>query len=115
VYGDEVKFGIEKLGVVCMYSCLNMLVIVCCSIPKVGPKPSMVLRLWKWFIGWADGFGIVEPLVSGLVCAKLIAQEEEEGLMLVASSFFPSRSSINLRNSSSVLFACLSDTELIID
>jgi hypothetical protein len=38
---------------------------------------------------------------------------EEEGLALVASSFFRSRSSINLRSSSSVFFACLSNAELI--
>jgi hypothetical protein len=38
---------------------------------------------------------------------------EEEGLDLVASSFFLSLSSISLRNSSSVLFACLFNVELI--
>jgi hypothetical protein len=58
--------------VVCVYPCPNMLVIVCCGIPKVGVEPSMVIQLWKWFIGWADGFGSVDPpadvpLVCGLV------------------------------------------------
>jgi hypothetical protein len=45
VYGVEVKFGIEKLDVVCVYHCLNMLAIVCCAIPKVGVEPSMVVWL----------------------------------------------------------------------
>jgi hypothetical protein len=72
VYGVEVKFGIEKLDVVCVYPCLNMLVVVCCDILKVGAKSLMVVQLCKWFIGWADGFGIVAlpadaPLVCGLV------------------------------------------------
>jgi hypothetical protein len=112
VYGAE-EFGIKKLGAVCVYPCLNMLVVVCCDIPKV------VHQLWKWFTGWVDGFGIVTlpadvSLVYGLVCAKLTAQEEE-GLMLLASSFFSSNSSINICNSSSVFFACLSNIELIID
>jgi hypothetical protein len=44
VYGDELKFGTEKLGMVCVDPCLNMLVVVCCGIPKVGAKPSMVVR-----------------------------------------------------------------------
>jgi hypothetical protein len=34
-----------------LYHCLNMLVVVCCGILKIGAKPSMVVRLWKWFIG----------------------------------------------------------------
>jgi hypothetical protein len=51
VYGAEVKFGIEKLGVVHIYPCPNKLVIVCCDLPKVGDEPSMVVRLWKWFTG----------------------------------------------------------------
>jgi hypothetical protein len=43
----------------------------------------MVVQPWKWFIGLADGFGIVAqpidvPLVSGLVWVKLTTQEEEE-------------------------------------
>jgi hypothetical protein len=45
VYGAETGFGIEKLGVACEYPCLNMLAVVCCGIPKVGAKPSMVVRL----------------------------------------------------------------------
>jgi hypothetical protein len=95
----EVKFGIEKLGVVCIYPCPNMLAVVCCGIQKLGAKPSLVVRLWKLFIGWADGFGIKVlltnvPLVRGLVCTKLTMQEEEEGLRLVASSFFPFRYTI---------------------
>jgi hypothetical protein len=45
VNGAEVKFGIEKLGVVCVYSCPNMLAIVCYGIPKVGAQ------MWKWLIG----------------------------------------------------------------
>jgi tRNA-binding EMAP/Myf-like protein len=111
-----------------------MLVVVCCGIPKVGAKSSMVVRLWKWFINWADVLCIVASptdaqLVCGLVCAKLTTQEEEEeeeeeeegeeegggGLMLVASSFLLSHSSINLCNNSQVLFACLTNVELIID
>jgi hypothetical protein len=50
VYGAEVKFGMEKLGAVCVYSCSNMLAIVCYSTPKVGVEPSMMVQLWKWFI-----------------------------------------------------------------
>jgi hypothetical protein len=46
---------------------------------------------------------------------KLTVQEEEEGLTLEVSSFFLSCSSINLRNNLLVLFACLSNIELIID
>jgi hypothetical protein len=95
-----------------------MLDIVYCGIPKVGVELSMVVQLWKWFTGWAEGFGIKVsladgPLVHGLVWVKPTAQVEEEGLALVALSFFLSRSSINLCSSSSVLFACLSNTELI--
>jgi hypothetical protein len=72
VYGVEVKFGIERLGMVCVYPCPNMLAVVCCGTPKVGAEPSMVVRLWKWFIGWAEGLGIEvppddAPLVYGLV------------------------------------------------
>jgi hypothetical protein len=53
----------------------------------------MVIWLWKWFIGWAYGFGILVlpadvPLVWGLVWEKLIAQEEEEELTLKSISFF---------------------------
>jgi hypothetical protein len=55
------------------------------------------------------------PLVCGLVSVKLIAQVEEEGLTLVASSFFPSHSSINLYSSSSVFFTYLSNAESIIN
>jgi hypothetical protein len=44
VYGAELGFGIVKLGAVCIYSCPNMLV-VCCGIPSVGAKLSMVVRL----------------------------------------------------------------------
>jgi hypothetical protein len=52
----------------------------------------MVVRLWKWFISWAEGLGmkvppIDEPLVCGLVSVKLTTQVEEEGLTLVASIF----------------------------
>jgi hypothetical protein len=97
-----------------------MLAVVCYGIPKVGAEPSMEVRLWMWFIGWADLLGIIVPpadvpLVCGLVCAKLIVQEEDEGLIIVASSFLMSHSSINLCNSSSILFACLCNVELIID
>jgi hypothetical protein len=42
-----------------------------------------------------------------------LTTQVEEGLALVASSFFPTCSSINLRSSSSVLFTCLSNAELI--
>jgi hypothetical protein len=45
VYGVEPRFGIEKLGAVCMYPCLNILAVICCGIPKVGVKPSMVVQL----------------------------------------------------------------------
>jgi hypothetical protein len=38
-------FGIKKLGTVCVYPCWNMLVIVCCGIPKVGVEPSIVVRM----------------------------------------------------------------------
>jgi hypothetical protein len=67
----------------------------------------------------AEGLGIEVPLddgplVYGLILVKLIAQVQEEGLTLVASGFFPSCSSINLHNSSSVVFACLSNAKLII-
>jgi hypothetical protein len=83
VYGAKVKFGMEKLGVVYVYPCPNMVAIVCCGIPKIGVEPSVVVRLWKWFTGWADGFNIVVPpidvpLLCGLVWVKLIEQEEEE-------------------------------------
>jgi hypothetical protein len=119
LYGAKVKFGIEKLGVVCIYPCQNMLAIVCCGIPKVGAKPSMVVRLWKWFTDWAKGLGnevspTDAPLVCGLVWVKLTVQAEEE-LTLVVLSFFLSCYSINLCSSSSVLFAHLSNIELIMD
>jgi hypothetical protein len=39
VYGAELKFVIEKLGVVCVYPCPNILVVVCCGISKVGVEP----------------------------------------------------------------------------
>jgi hypothetical protein len=39
VYVAEVKFDIEKLGVVCVYHYPNMLVVLYCGIPKVGAKP----------------------------------------------------------------------------
>jgi hypothetical protein len=69
MYGAEVKFGIEKLGVVYVYLCPNMLVVVCCGTPKVGAEPSMVVRLWKWFTGWAEGLGIEVPFADApLVC-----------------------------------------------
>jgi hypothetical protein len=76
VYRAKVKFGIEKLGTVCVHPYPNMLVVVCCGILKVGAKSSMMVRLWKWFINWADVLCIVAslvdaPLVCGLVCAKL--------------------------------------------
>jgi hypothetical protein len=45
VYGAELKFGIEKLGVACVYPCPNMLAVVYYDIPKVGVKPSMVVWL----------------------------------------------------------------------
>jgi hypothetical protein len=69
VYGAKLKFDIEKLGTVCIYPCLNMLAVVCCGIPKEGGKPSIMVGLSKWFIGWADGFGIVVPSADvPLVC-----------------------------------------------
>jgi hypothetical protein len=45
VYEAKVKFGIEKLGAVCVYPCQNMLAIVCCGTPEVGTEPSMVVQL----------------------------------------------------------------------
>jgi hypothetical protein len=42
-------------------------------------------------------------------------QEEDEGLVLGSVSLFLSCSSINLRTSSSLLFACLPNAELITD
>jgi hypothetical protein len=45
VYEAETKFGMVKLGVICVYPFPNMLVIVCCGIPKVGVEPSMVVQL----------------------------------------------------------------------
>jgi hypothetical protein len=79
----------------------------------------MMVQLWKWFTGWAEGFGIVVPpadgpLVYRLVSAKLTAQMEEEGLTLASLYFFPSHSSINLCSSSSIFFAYLFNAELII-
>jgi hypothetical protein len=69
VYGDEVKFDIEKLGVVCVYPYPNMLAVVCYGISKVGVELSMVVRLWRWFTGWAEGLGIeVPPADAPLVC-----------------------------------------------
>jgi hypothetical protein len=69
VCGDEVKFGIEKLGVVCVYPYPNMLAIVCYGIPKVGAEPSMVVQMWKWFTDWAKGLGTkIPPTDAPLVC-----------------------------------------------
>jgi hypothetical protein len=45
VYEVEAKFGMEKLGAVCVYPCSNMLNVVCCGIPKVGVEPSMMVQL----------------------------------------------------------------------
>jgi hypothetical protein len=45
VYGVKLKFGIEKLDVVCIYPYPNMLAIVCCGIPKAEVKLSMVVSL----------------------------------------------------------------------
>jgi hypothetical protein len=45
MYGLEVKFGIEKLDIVYVYPCPNMLAVVCCGILKVGAELSMVVRL----------------------------------------------------------------------
>jgi hypothetical protein len=72
VYEAEVKFGIEKLGAVCVYPCPNMLTAVYCGTLKVGAELSMVVRLWKWFTGWTEGLDIEvssvdAPLVCGLV------------------------------------------------
>jgi hypothetical protein len=69
-----------------------MLTIVCYGAPKVGAEPSMVVWLWKWFTGKAEGFDIIVPpadvpLVCGLVCVKLTTQEEEKKLTLVEPSF----------------------------
>jgi hypothetical protein len=72
VYGGQTRVWHRKLGAVCAYPCPNVLVIVCCGITKVGAEQSMVVLLWKWFIGRADGFMIVAlaadlPLVCGLI------------------------------------------------
>jgi hypothetical protein len=72
VYGVEQGFGIVKLGAVCVYPCPYMLVVICCGIPRLGTEPSMVVRLWKWFIGWAEGFDIVvSPAYGPLVCGLI--------------------------------------------
>jgi hypothetical protein len=43
VYRAELKFGIEKIGAVCVYPCPNMLVVACYGIPKVGAQPSILV------------------------------------------------------------------------
>jgi hypothetical protein len=69
VYVAKVKLGKEKLGVVYVYPCPNMLTAVCCGTPKVGAKSSTVVQLWKWFTGWAEGLGIeVPPADAPLEC-----------------------------------------------
>jgi hypothetical protein len=46
-----------------------MLAVVYCGIPKVEAESLMVVQLWKWFIGWADGFGIVVSSTEmSLIC-----------------------------------------------
>jgi hypothetical protein len=60
----------------------------------------------QWWFGYESGSS------SG---PMLTMQEEEEGLTLESVSFFPSRSSISLHISSTLLFACLSNVELIMD
>jgi hypothetical protein len=72
VYGAEPGFVIAKRGAMCVFSCPNMLAVVCYGIPKVGAEPSMVVRLLKLLTGWAEGCGIEvlpadAPLVCGLV------------------------------------------------
>jgi hypothetical protein len=108
VYGVELGFGIVKLDVVCMYPCPYMLAVVCCSIPRFGAKPSMVVQLWKWFTGWAEGFAIVVlpadgPVVCGLVCEKINSASGRRRINISITMFFLSHCSINLHNSSSVL------------
>jgi hypothetical protein len=49
-----------------------MLVVVCCGIPKVGAKPSMVVQLWKQFIGWVEGLGIEVPPADGPLVYGLV-------------------------------------------
>jgi hypothetical protein len=49
-----------------------MLVVVCCGISRLEAEPSMVVQLWKWFTGCAEGFDIDAspadgPLVYGLI------------------------------------------------
>jgi hypothetical protein len=40
--------------------------------PKIGVKPSMVVRLWKWFIGCTEGLSIVvAPIDVSLVCGLI--------------------------------------------
>jgi amino acid permease len=63
--GVELWFSIVKLGAVCVYPCPYMLVIACCGIPRLGAEPSMVVRLWKWFIDWAEGFDFDVPPANG--------------------------------------------------
>jgi hypothetical protein len=72
VYMAEVKFGIEKLGATSVYPCPNVLAIVCCGILKAGVKPSMVVRLWKWFTGWVEGFGIDVPHADASLVCRLV-------------------------------------------
>jgi hypothetical protein len=45
VYVIELKFDIEKIGVVCVYPCSNMLIVVCYDISKVGGESSIVIQL----------------------------------------------------------------------
>jgi hypothetical protein len=102
VYGAEVKFGIEKLIAVCVYPCPNMLAVVYYDTPK-GAKPSMVVRLWKYF---------TTCMWIGLTKTNNTRRRRTNTSRI---KFFLTCSSTNLCSSSLVLFACLSNAELIID
>jgi hypothetical protein len=95
-----------------------MLAVACCGIPRLGDKPSMVVQLWKWFTGWTEGFGIDALPADGPLCmwvdlSKINSASVRRRISIKMILFFPSHSSINLRSSSSVLLACLSNAELI--
>jgi hypothetical protein len=45
VYKVEPVFDVEKLDVMYVYPCLNMLTVVCHDILKVGAESSMMIQL----------------------------------------------------------------------
>jgi hypothetical protein len=103
----ELKFGIEKLVAVCVYPYLNILSAVYCSILKVGGEPSMVV----WHCSVARRCATC--LWISLSETNIARRRRRVNARII--KFFSSRSSINLCNDLSVLFACLSNAELSID